>query len=80
MRKNKVGKYVFINELNNRFFSSPKQGFSLYPLGDIICANQNIILLTRIGPTKSKAHFSKGFIITWACKGISLADVGLPIL
>ena len=34
----------------------------------------------EIGPTKLRAHFLKGSIITWEHKGIYSTDVGLPIL
>ena len=78
----KMGKNIIEMKWNYIIFSRKMKCFSFYPFCNIISANR-MCLFCRcgglIGPTKSKAHFSKGSMSTWGCRGISSEGTGFPI-
>ena len=80
-RHTKSSKYFSKNKINNNYFNSKINKFSLYPFVTKSIQTKICFLFDDvrfIGPTKSIAHFSKGSIITWGHKGISLVWMVWP--
>lgn len=79
----KTSENILKKKWNYNIFSSRRKCFSFYPFCDIICTNKNIPFCLDgglIGPTKYRAHFSKGSISTWGYKGISSEETCFPVL